>query len=159
MFKVIPEYPNYACSQNGDMINIKTGRILSKSINQKGYVQHCISINGKRKVVFPHRFVAELFVDNPENKNFVNHIDGNPQNNNYKNLEWCTNSENILHAIHTLNKDLAKNKRKKVKCIETNVVYESTVAAEKDLGIGNAWISSICNGRKKSAKGLHFQYV
>lgn len=159
MFKIIPEYPNYACSENGDMINIKTGRVLSKSLNQKGYVQHCISINGKKKVVFPHRFVAQLFVNNPENKPYVNHIDGNPQNNNYKNLEWCTNSENIIHSVKVLNRQLGAKNRKPVKCLETNKIYESTVAVEKELGISNSWVSSVCNGRKKSAKGLHFEYV
>ena len=159
MFKIIPEYQNYACSESGEMMNVKTGRLLSKSINQKGYVQHCISINGKRKVVFPHRLVAELYVDNPENKPFVNHIDGNTQNNNYKNLEWCTNGENIKHAIYVLGRNCGGKNKKSVLCVETGKIYESTLEIEKELGIKNSWISAICNGKKKSARGLHFKYV
>ena len=48
-----------------------------------------------------HRLVATLFVDNPHQYNRVNHIDGNRQNNDYRNLEWCTQEYNLIHHAST----------------------------------------------------------
>jgi hypothetical protein len=54
--------------------------------------------NRKKKNMYIHRLVAEAFIDNPENKKFVNHIDYDKANNNIDNLEWVTHSENVIHA-------------------------------------------------------------
>jgi hypothetical protein len=45
-----------------------------------------------------HRLVAKHFIDNPNGFRFVNHKDGNKHNSRAENLEWCTSSQNQLHA-------------------------------------------------------------
>ena len=78
----------------------KNGRILSPKFNGH-YNQIRLCKDGECTMFSIHRLVATHFVDNPLNKEQVNHIDGNKTNNFYKNLEWVTHSENGLHAYET----------------------------------------------------------
>ena len=69
-----------------------------KFINSNGYYRVGLNLDGKNKMHLLHRLVAQLFIPNPENKPYVNHIDGNKLNCRADNLEWCTRSENEIHA-------------------------------------------------------------
>ena len=91
---------NYSVSENGIVRNDNTNKILSQRI-QQGYCHVGLTINGKAKSCRVHRLVAQAFIPNPENKPYVNHIDGIRSNNNVENLEWCTPKENTQHAVRT----------------------------------------------------------
>lgn len=87
----------------------KTGKVIGRRrvllkgrCNGKGY--RIVSYKGDKKWWsnrYVHRMVATLFVPNPDNKSYVNHLDGDKSNNHYTNLEWVTARENTLHAIET----------------------------------------------------------
>ena len=69
-----------------------------RTSRDKRYKSVTATVDGKQKHYYVHRLMAEAFIPNTENKPQVNHIDGNPLNNNIDNLEWVTASENIQHA-------------------------------------------------------------
>ena len=73
-------------------------RLLKQEMLTNGYRRVTFSKDGKVIRYSVHRMVAENFVDNPCNKPHVNHIDNNRANNAAGNLEWCTHSENMIHA-------------------------------------------------------------
>ena len=66
-----------------------------------GYMAAHFYYNTIRETVSVHRLVATYFVDNPDSKGVVNHIDGNKSNNVFSNLEWVTYAENNAHALET----------------------------------------------------------
>lgn len=102
------------------------GKPLKTETIVEGYQRIVLMKDGIKKRFMCHRIVAQEFIPNPNNKPFVNHIDGNPANNKVENLEWCTQEENEQHSVNTLDKTMrGKTYPKKVKCIETNVVYNS----------------------------------
>lgn len=73
-------------------------KVLKTCGNGNGYRYVTVTVDGKRKHLYVHRIVAELFIENPEGKPYVNHIDYDRTNNSVENLEWCTPSENNMHS-------------------------------------------------------------
>lgn len=85
-------YHGYTVYPNGDVVGLK-GEILKTSINRGGYHYVGIRHNKKEKKMKIHRLVALCYLDNPENKLTVNHIDEDKDNNDITNLEWATTLE------------------------------------------------------------------
>jgi len=103
------------CFQISNLGNIKstrTGKIMKQQSDQKGYKRFSPSVNGKKFTLKVHRLVAQAFIEVPEElqnacHNWqhgvipVNHIDGDKSNNALYNLEWCSPSQNTIHAIES----------------------------------------------------------
>ena len=100
IFKPVTNYESlYEVSNDGYIKNLRTNKITRGWKNcSYGHRKVRLYKNKKAKDFYLHRLVAIEFVLNPDNKNHVNHIDSNPDNNNYENLEWCTHKENMNHA-------------------------------------------------------------
>ena len=94
MFLPIEGYENYFVSNFGNIKNSKTNRILKQNTHPKGYKLIDLSKNGIRKSFRVHRLVGKAFLENPDNKPMIDHIDENKANNNVKNIRWATDKEN-----------------------------------------------------------------
>jgi hypothetical protein len=74
------------------------GKVIAQVVGKNGYRVVRLYKNQVETKYTTHRLVAKVFIDNPDKKHYVNHIDGNKTNNRADNLEWVTASENGLHA-------------------------------------------------------------
>lgn len=100
--KDIPGLEEYfQITKQGQIWSKRTNKFLKQTVGKTGYYTISTKIGGRKgvpKCFKVHRLVAQTYIDNPENKPYVNHIDGNKLNNCVSNLEWCTASENVQHA-------------------------------------------------------------
>lgn len=169
------EWKNVTC--NGNYMVSNTGRIRRVGSDKdhsthysKGYKTVDLYENGKRSTKKLHRLVAEEFVPNPESKPQVNHIDGNKLNNDASNLEWVTAKENVHHQWKT---GLGKpsygmkgkhnpnggRKGKPFRIVETGEEFGTLIECEKAIDGNNRHISECLNGKQKTHKGYHFEYL
>ena len=147
--KDIPNYENkYAATEDGRIYSYRKKGFLKPWLSAKGYLFVVLYKNGRGKKFLVHRLIAETFLDNPNELPQVNHIDQCKTNNCVSNLEFCTASYNKLYSA-----------ARKIKCLETGVIYnsEKEAAEELHLGKGNLW--AVLNGRRNTTGGFHFEYI
>ena len=120
---------------------------------RSNYLAIGLTKNHKQVTFSVHRLVAETFIPNPNNLPCVNHKDENKYNNSVDNLEWCTHEYNNSYGTRTI------RTCKPVKCVETEVIYDSTVQASKHTNINRVNITNCCNNKVNTAGGYHWEYV
>ncbi len=126
------------------------GRILTKSPNRgwcflcgekpnfTGHLRVDLYSHCKRKRVYVHQLVATHFIDNPMEYKEIDHIDGNPTNNHFTNLRWCTHKENM------------SNPNTSYKCCKKRYFYSPLIATKKD--------ETLCFYSYAEAEKQHFYY-
>ena len=114
------EQTNYLIDTEGQIYNKNTNKILTGTI-RSGYRMVKLTINKVKKDYSVHRLVAQTFIDNPNNLPIVNHKDRNKLNNNINNLEWVSQSDNMLHAY---NNGIKFKNRQKIQPIENEIIDE-----------------------------------
>ena len=114
-------FTNYAASKDGEILNVKTGRILKKKLSYQGYYQFTISEKNliKPKNYYIHRFEWECVRGVIPEGFVIDHIDSVRTNNKIKNLQLLTLAENVRKGnskpITSFN--IKNNKQKKYESI------------------------------------------
>lgn len=151
------EADGYAVTSDGSVKRIKTGNILSPSMNNSGY----LTVNVGKSV---HRMVARAFVDGYEPGLDVNHINGVKTDNRAENLEWCSRSRNIKHSFEIglstpHRSENAGVKPVRVRIIETGDEYDSLADCARAIDGCISSISLCINGKQRTHHRLHFEII
>jgi hypothetical protein len=146
----------YFVSNLGRFKNSLETIMCNYKVNENGYIRVYIY----NKTYGLHRLIALTFLENPYNKEQVNHKDGNKLNNSVENLEWCSNRENQIHKFKI---GLGNNFTRKIcQCdLSGNIIkeFKSIVSASKELDIGKSNIMGVLKNSRKTAGGFIFKYL
>lgn len=147
----------YFISNYGRIKNNKN-HIIKTHNDKDGYQIYSFYINSKKITKKIHRLVAQHFIFNPNNYEFINHKDENKSNNYFENLEWCTKIYNTNYGNARL-----KQKQKLYKpviCIELNKEFESIKKAANFIKRDKTSVCDCCNNKRnrKTCGGYHWKY-
>lgn len=173
-----PVFPDrYLVSSDGRVFSIVSAKELKPHFDRGGYVYYVLQSCGVVKTIKAHRLVAIAFIPNPMNKPAVDHIDGDPSNNNVSNLRWVTAKENSLNPVTLprLRERAAVNLRKMQQlAVERNFYKkavlitwadgrieqtESVKEASNRTGVSASRLSQILQGKHKQYRAFTAQYA
>jgi len=144
----------YKVSSLGSVFMVKKARNQTLLKVKNGYILCDLSKNGNKKRISVHRLVSLHFIDNPENKEQVNHKNGIKTDNRVENLEWMTSSENQRHSIETGLKKILKGDQcdSKLKEFQAKIIkYGLKNLTQKNIsdiyGISRVTVSDIRRGK------------
>lgn len=148
--------------QVSNLGNVKSN-YTNKNLKFIGKEYKCVKLykNKEGNTFYIHRLVAELFIDNPDNKYQVNHKDENKYNNKVDNLEWCTHKENMNYGKKQDRESISKTKYNILQYdLEGNFIKEwfnlREIIQNTNYKKGN--IMLCCRKTYKQAYGYKWEY-
>ena len=162
LWKDIPGFEGYyKVSNTGELLGVKTRKLLKTWTNNSGYKMATLYLNGIKKNVLVHRCVAEAFVPNPNNHPQVNHIDEVKSNCNAANLEWCDVSYNNCYGGRMERYGVTRGRPVAQYNQEGTLVFEypGVHQAARETGINRWNIRNACLGIHKTAGGFIWKYA
>lgn len=153
-YKRHPYFDDYSISTDGRVISHKWGkdRELKQHPNKKGYLQVKLAKDLKEYTRTVHRLVAEVYIENPEHLEQVNHINEIKSDNNVENLEWCNNQYNMEYS---------KSKKYLLEHLETKTITPIFNLRKtcKEMGLTCSILHRTLNGERNHHKGYKLHPV
>lgn len=131
--------------------------VFSCCPNAAGYPVVNLQKDKKKKTFFVHRLVALAFIPNPNNFKLINHKNEIKSDNRAENLEWCDAKYNSQYS-YRLHSNV-RNRGKRVRCVETGIVYPSIGNAGFCLNTNYQNISRACRIKTRTAASYHWEFV
>jgi len=157
IWKPVKDYDGFYEVSNLGRVRSISGkiRILNGNLSSMCYIKVHFSKLKVKKFHLLHRLIAIAFIENPENKPCINHVNGVKTDNRVENLEWCTMKENIIHAYKTglINKKGEKSGRATITNEDAIAVYnskEKTAVLSKRYGLQPQQVNKIRSGHSWS---------
>lgn len=160
----------YEISSKGNLLSLLRSRTkpVKTKLNEKGYERAGLWGNGKAITLFVHRLVASAFIPNPLGLPYVNHLDSNPLNNTWPNLEWTTPVGNSAHALKYGRMSRDKRKPQKSKTLARQIIdayYNSSIESRptvrglsQELGASPATVQRVMSAYRAS-KGVKMRSI
>ena len=139
----------YMATSQGVKLRDKPKILKQYPHHKNGYMNVILRKDGSKKTRGVHRLVAKAFLPNPENKPQVNHIDSDKTNNDFRNLEWATRSENMSHSYkngtHTAGEESNLSKLTESKVLSIRKSYKQGVSIKSLADKNNVLPITIMN--------------
>lgn len=148
----------------------KEPKIKNQFIGSWGYYVVTLCKDGKSTPCLVHRLIAEAFIPNPDNLQFINHKDEDKTNNNIDNLEWCSQEYNNKYGtarergVQTKRNNHTDGSKMLYQCDRLgNLIkaYDSIKSASIATGIHVSTLSNCANGKPhyKTAHGYIWRFA
>ena len=161
IWKIVPNYEEYNVSNYGRLKYkaFSKTRITIGHKTLQGYLEFRLTKNKVSNVISAHILVAKVFISNPDNKEYVNHKDGNKKNNIVNNLEWATPKENSQHAINNNLNNVKVDIYQLDKFNNIIKKWSSLTEASETLNIVKSNISMVINKQRKTAGSFYWCFI
>lgn len=149
----IPDFPNYAISDEGEVVNVRHGRTLSPVLEPNGTLRVMLYRDGERHKMLLHHLVAAAYIPGWAPRRHIEFIDGDPTNCHVMNLQ-------LKFPGDELNRYIPVHVRgQRVMIVETGDTFKNAYTCARHLGTNASNIYSVLRGRRKSHLGYTFRYV
>lgn len=154
----IKNLPGYFATEDGQIYSSKSNKYLAQNTT-RGYKQIITYINKQASIHYVHKLIAETFIENPDCKTHVLHLNGDKADNRVENLVWSSRKESQRKASELGHMKSSKSKRQILQFDLTGKFirsFESITEASAITGIDDTCIGDCVRGIQKTAGGFEW---